>query len=355
MVKMTSYERIKRMYEHKEADRIGLFDSPWAGAVLRWKKEGMPENADFKEFFGFDLIREFKIDNSPRFPEKVVEETPEYKIATSAWGVTTKNFKVPDSTPEFLDFTINSPETWAEAKKRMTPDPDRIPWDLLKENYPKWQAEGAWIQHILWFGYDVTASWAVGTERTLMALVEFPEWCVDMFNHELDVNLKLLDMVWEKGYRFHAVKWYDDMGYKKNQFFSVNTYRELLKPMHARAIKWAKDRGVKAYLHSCGCITPFVPELIDIGLDMLNPLEVKAGIDPVEMKKKYGDRLAFHGGINATLWADLDKMEAEMEKVVPAMKEKGGYVFGSDHSIPSNVGRRDLERILKKAIELGSY
>jgi len=98
-----------------------------------------------------------------------------------------------------------------------------------------------------------------------------------------------------------------------------------------------------------------VPELIEIGLDMLNPLEVKAGIDPVEMKKKYGDRLAFHGGINAVIWDDLDAMEAEIEKVVPAMKKGGGYIFGSDHSIPNNVSLKSLQRILDKAKKLGSY
>jgi uroporphyrinogen decarboxylase len=138
-----------------------------------------------------------------------------------------------------------------------------------------------------------------------------------MFNHYLDVNLALLDMVWDAGYKFDCISWPDDMGYKNNQFFSVKTYRELLKPVHKRAIDWAHAKGIKAHLHSCGDISPFIPELIDIGLDAINPLEVKAGMNPKELKSKFGNELVFHGGINAVLWNDMDAIEAEMKKVIP--------------------------------------
>src|SRR5690606_3366940 len=101
--------------------------------------------------------------------------------------------------------------------------------------------------------------------------------------------------------------------------------------------EWAHRKGIKAHLHSCGNITPFIPELVDIGLDALNPLEVKAGMDPIQLKKKFGNDLVFHGGINAVLWDDVEAIEAEMRKVIPVMKESGGYIFSSDHSVPSSV------------------
>ncbi|MCZ7545849.1 MAG: hypothetical protein M5R40_21045 [Anaerolineae bacterium] len=110
----------------------------------------------------------------------------------------------------------------------MTPTPDRIRWERLKANYKKWREQGAWIEAGLWFGFDVTHSWTVGTERLLMALVTEPEWCQDMFNHFLDVGIALLEQVWDAGYTFDGVTWPDDMGYKRRQFFSLSTYRELL-------------------------------------------------------------------------------------------------------------------------------
>ena len=62
---------------------------------------------------------------------------------------------------------------------------------------------------------------------------------------------------------------------------------------------WIHERGMKAHLHSCGLVDKFVPEFVEIGIDALNPLEVKAGMDPVALKAAWGDRLVFHGGINA--------------------------------------------------------
>jgi uroporphyrinogen decarboxylase len=95
--------------------------------------------------------------------------------------------------------------------------------------------------------------------------------------------------------------------------------------------------------------------LIGIGLDALNPLEVKAGMDPVHLKKTYGRELVLHGGINAVLWDHPDRIAAEMERVVPIMKQSGGYIFSSDHSVPSSVSLDDFRSIVTLAKKLGSY
>ena len=352
---MTSRERFARMFEHREADRIPVIDGPWAATIERWHREGMPEDADYVDFFGLDRVVGIGVDISPRYPVRTIEETDDYVVHTSSYGVTMRDWKHAGGVPEFLDFTIKDPETWAEAKARMQPSDDRIPWDHLKANYPQWRQQGAWIQGQLWFGFDVTHSWTIGTERVLTALVEQPEWLADVFGHFLDVNLALLERVWDAGYTFDAVTWPDDMGYKHSQFFSVRTYRQLLKPLHKRVVDWAHSRGVKVELHSCGDVNPFIPEFVEVGIDCLNPLEVKAGMDPVAIKEKYGDRLALHGGVNAVLWDDLDAISAEMQRVIPVLKQNGGYIFSSDHSVPSSVSLEGFRYIVHLAKELGSY
>ena len=90
-------------------------------------------------------------------------------------------------------------------------------------------------------------------------------------------------------------------------------------------------------------------------IDWLNPLEVKAGMDPIQVKKTFGDRLLLHGGVNAVLWDDMDAIEAEMRRVIPALKENGGYIFASDHSIPSSVSLENFRHIVNLAKTLGSY
>jgi uroporphyrinogen decarboxylase len=352
---MTSHERFKRMFEHREADRIPIIDSPWDTTVERWRKEGMPGDVYWADYFGVDQTADIGADNSPRYESKVIEQTDEYRIYTTSWGATLRSWKHATSTPEFMDFTIKDPDSWRKAKARMVPSRDRVNWDDLEKNYKTWRREGRWVTAQFWFGFDVTHSWAVGTERVLMAMAEDPEWCVEMFNHELDVDLALFSMVWDAGYTFDEIHWPDDMGYKLNQFFSLNMYRELVKPVHKRAADWAHARGVKVQLHSCGDVRPFIPELIEIGVDCLNPLEVKAGMDPIAIKRQYGDKLVLHGGINAVLWDNLGAIEAEMRKVLPVLKENGGYIFSSDHSVPSTVSLAGFRHIVNLAKELGRY
>ena len=355
MKKMTSWERFKRIYEHKEADRVPMLGSPWGTTIERWQSEGMPKDVSFAEYFDLDRGAGVGGDISPRFETKTIEETDDYIIVKDAWGTTAKNWKHAASTPHWLDRTIVDRESWETAKKRMVMGRDRVDWDRLEKNYRSWRDKGYWISAGFWFGFDVTHARVVGTERLLIMMMDDPELVIDIFNTELDCGLQLLQMIWDEGYTFDAISWPDDMGYRNGPFFSVDTYREVLKPVQKRAIEWAHAKGIRAYLHSCGNINPLLPELVDIGLDALNPLEVKAGMDPIHTKKTYGDKLVLHGGLNAMLWDHIDQIEAEMRRLMPVLKQNGGYIFSEDHSIPDSVSLENYKKIVALAKELGSY
>lgn len=352
---MTTWERFKRVYEHKEADRIPIIDEPWAGTIKRWKREGMPENTDWCDYFDVDKVAVINIDIGPRYPQTVLEDTDRYYIATSPWGVTMKHFKEEDSTPEFLDFKVTDAEAWEEAKARMDFSIDRIPWDYLKQNYAKWRAEGRWIRAVFWFGFDVTHSWMMGTENMLIALIEEPELVEDMFDTYLNRSIEAFNKIWDAGYHFDEVFWYDDMGYKGTTFFSPDIYRKLLQPYHKRAVDWAHNHGIYAQLHSCGNIMTLLPDVVATGVDMLNPLEVKAGMDAIKIKREYGDKLALRGGINAVLWNDPDAIIEEIRAKVPILMENGGFVFSSDHSIPNSVSFENMKRIMEEVKRIGRY
>jgi uroporphyrinogen decarboxylase len=195
----------------------------------------------------------------------------------------------------------------------------------------------------------------IGTEEMLIAMFDDPDWVVDVFDTYLNVSLDLCQRILDEGYEFDGIFWYDDMGYKGSPFFSPSAYRELLKPFHKKAVDWAHERGMVAELHSCGFIEPLLPDILETGVDMLNPLEVKAGMDPHRLKSQYGEKLAFHGGINAQLWDDIELVKAEMERIIPIMKEGGGYIFASDHSIPNSVSFENMTEIAALAHKLGKY
>jgi len=352
---MTTFERMKRMYEHREADRVPVTDSPWGPTLARWRREGLPAGVPWEEFFGLDRFAYIGADNSPRYPGRTIDDNEIYSTYTTGFGVTVRNWKDKGSVPEFLDFTVKDPDSWRKARERMKPDRDRVDWNHLKENYRKWREQGAWITAGFWFGFDVTHSWFVGTERVLTAMAEDPEWLTEIFNHMLDMDIALYDMVWDAGYTFDAISWPDDMGYKGHQFFSPAMYRRLVKPAHQRACDWAHAKGIKVHLHSCGDIRPLIPDLVEIGIDMLNPVEVKAGMDPLAIKRQYGDRLALHGGINVALYDKPDLLWTEMRRVIPEMKKGGGYVASSDHSVPESFSLENFREFVRLAKELGSY
>ena len=356
-MELTTHERVTRMYEHREADRVPITDWVWESTYQRWLREGVPAG-DVREFLGLDLVvglSEADLDTSPRFETALIEETDTYKIERNRWGVTTKNFKPVSTTPQDLDFAIKGPDSWREAKQRMTPARDRVNWGKLRAQYRGWRQAGAWIVVAPWFGFDIVNTRMCGTERIMLAMAEDPEWCLDMFNTQLDLALALLQLIWDEGYTFDEFLWFDDMAYRNGMFFSPKMYRELVKPYQQRAIDWAHARGVKAKLHCCGNINSLLSELVDMGIDGLHPLEIKAGMDPVEVKRAYGDRLLLHGGSDVRNWSDPEKAEADIRRLVPILKESGGYIFSSDHSIADSVSLRDYQNVVRLVKEVGAY
>ena len=353
MASMTSHERFRRTFARQETDRLLMWDFPWPGTLKRWRREGMPADISYENYFDVDQVARIEVDNSPRYPQTVVEDNAEFKTVLTSWGCKERNFKHEDSTPDFMDYTIIDADRWRAAKSRMTLVPDRVPWDHLKANYRSWRADGKWILADTWFGFNHFISYVVGTERFLMYMLEEPELCKDMIDYSLDLNLKLLDLAWDAGYTFDMLNIRDDLGYKQTQFFSTTTYREIVKPAHQRAVDWAHGKGIKIRLHSCGYIMGLLPDILELGFDAIHPLEVKAGMNPVTVKEKYGDQIVIHGGLNAMLWKDRDAIVAEMHRLVPVLKQGGGYIFASDHSIPNDVSFQTMTEIIRLAKELG--
>ncbi|MHB1485651.1 MAG: uroporphyrinogen decarboxylase family protein [Saccharofermentanales bacterium] len=353
---MTSKERIKRMFEHQTADRIPIMDYPWDTTIKRWHSEGMPVNVEFHKYFGIDKIETIPVNSSPRYDYEVLEETSDFTIYRNCWGTISKLLKDDRAAmPQFLDFVGKTNTGWKEMKNRMEFSEDRIPWEFLKQNFRQWKNDDNWIQAQIEFGFNVVSAYITGMEGFMYALAEDPDWCFEMMEHGVDLNLKLLDRLWDEGYRFDSVFWCDDMGYKGTTFFSVDTYRDFLKPAHKKAVEWAHNKGLKAHLHSCGNVMNFVPEFIDLGIDGLNPLEVKAGMDPAKLKNEYGDKLLLHGGINSMLWTDIDVIEEEMRQLVPVLMESGGFIFSSDHSVPMDVSLDNFTKITDLVKKIGRY
>jgi hypothetical protein len=120
---------------------------------------------------------------------------------------------------------------------------------------------------------------------------------------------------------------------------------------------YCHSKNMKVMLHSCGNVKEFIPMLIEAGLDCLQPLEVKAGMDVRELKGKYGDKLTFMGGIDVRLMnlPDKSKIEEEIRSKFEVAKKGGGYIYHSDHSIPHTVSFQDFCTVMELVKKYGAY
>jgi len=98
-----------------------------------------------------------------------------------------------------------------------------------------------------------------------------------------------------------------------------------------------------------------LPQLMEIGLDALNPIEIKAGNDIKAIKRDYGDKLVLHGGADALLLDKREKIIPYIEETLPVLKLHGGYIFSSDHSIPNTVSLEDYKAIVEAVKKNGAY
>jgi uroporphyrinogen decarboxylase len=352
---MTPQERVTLALEHKEADRIPIQDSLWGTTMARWRGEGMPEDKPLSEYFGWEMAG-FGGDVTLRLPYEQIEETDQYSIAKGSDGAVVKNWKGQASTPEMVDFTIRTRADWEALKSRMAWDEARVDWTGQQEAYANARRLGLFTFASFYTGFTRTCDMC-GTDTVLMAMADDPGWVQDMLMTRAQLCLQIAERMMARGFDFDAVWIWDDLGFKQRSFFSTDMYRELVMPAHKLICDAFKARGKFTILHSCGYITELAPLIIETGFDCLQPIEVKAGNDVVDLKRRYGDRLSFMGGIDVRAMADPDPavIEREIASKIPLLKRGGGYIYHSDHSIPDNVSFRQYCRAMELVAEYGRY
>ncbi len=352
---MTSRERVVRALRHKEADRVALCDAPWFTTVRRWHEEGLPKDKGPGEYFGYEFAGQGS-DTSFQFPSETIEETEEYTIVRNAQGAIAKNWKHATSTPEYIEFTIKDRKSWEEHKPRLAWNDSRVNFEQGLKDNKRARRQGYFVHFGGAFGYDKTQG-IVGSQNLLMAMLDDPAWVKDMFDTSAQMLVESLEEMTARGFVFDGCFVYDDMGYRNASLFSPRCYRELLLAAHKRFCDCAHSRGLPVILHSCGRVRELVPYLVEAGFDCLQPLEVKAGMDLIELKRNFGDRLAFMGGIDVRAMASENPrdIEREIATKIPYAKTGGGYIYHSDHSVPDNVSFQQYCRTIELVHYYGTY
>ena len=357
---MTSIERFVNVLDHKPVDQTPIAVSPWGATVERWRKEGhLQEEEDVSEHFGQDLRSGGWLNSVVDLDHEAVtiEETEETILQLDGNGAQLRRHKLHDSTPEHIDFTVKDRAAWEEfAKPRLVEfDRRRIPF----EGYREAKASAAEKQRFFcWAGVAPFEQMhpLCGHEYMLMGMGLDPDWVKDMVLTYADLTLRHLEVLFHEEGAPDGMFFYEDMGFKQRPFMSPAMYQEIMLPGHKKLFDFAHAQGCKVIVHSCGFVEPLVPGMIEAGLDCLQAMEVKAGMDMPRLFERFGDRLSFYGGVDVRVLISNDRaaIDEEMDrKILPVVTNGGGYVLHSDHSEPPEIDYETMCYFVERGRKLG--
>ena len=384
---MTGKERIERILRRQPTDRVGLFEVFWTETARQWSAEGhfaRPELAE--DHFGLDLRRcrpldlmanlsvgEAVVDEndttrlgvaggpaSAGRTEEVIEETETTRLVRDGNGAVLRWIKGSSGAPEHVDFLVKDRRAWEEhIRPHLVNDGNR----KRRVNFDLYRAMRAHCaEHNLYLTCGVVGPFDLmtplcGHEHLLVGMALDPDWARDMVQLYTRLTIELLEILFAQEGQPDGLWIWEDLAFKQRPFLSPAMYRGLLFPAHRRIFEWAHARELPVIFHSDGFVEPLLPQLVEAGIDCLQPLEVKAGMDLLRVKQRFGDRIALIGGMDArTLETnDLAVVRAELESKLPGAMAGGGYVLQVDHSVSNRVDYETYKFFVETGLTLGNY
>lgn len=369
---LTSKERFGRILQHKPVDRVGLFEVFWKETVRQWAEQGHFEQPEMvSDHFALDVRRaggeitpmSWKLLNhvgNLDAGDQVLEEDATSKLVRDGNGAILRWRTDHSSGPEHVDFTVRDRRGWEEHVRPYLVDDRNLERRINFKEYQTIHAKCSRENRFLTAGvvgvFDLMSPMC-GHQYLLMGMAMDPDWIRDMCDVLVTLSIKLLEILFERESLPDGLWVWDDLGFKHRPFMAPAMYRELIFPTHKRLFDFAHARGLPIVLHCDGLIESLIPHLIEAGIDCLQPLEVKAGMDLLKIKRLYGDRLALIGGMDVRelISNDLDRVRRELETKMPAVMAGSGYVLQVDHSVPNQVNYETYKYFVEKGLEIGTY
>ncbi len=282
---------------------------------------------------------------------------------TDEFGV---RWSMPDRSPLYMDITHHPLANAALADLADYPwprggDPGRFAG--LRERALRLRRETPYavVSGISGVVYEIC--WYMrGLQRWFIDTVEQPEFCEAMLDHTLRFWLDWFDaFLREVGDLVDVIMIGDDLAGQTGPLFRPEFYRRVVKPRHRELVQFIKARtAAKVWYHTCGACRDYIPDLLDNGIDALNPVQISAaGMDPAQLKAEFGNRLVFWGGAidaqHVLPHADPATVREHVHANLRALKPGGGYVFNNVHNIQAGVPPENVLAMYDAAYEFGTY
>ncbi len=214
-----------------------------------------------------------------------------------------------------------------------------------------------------WLLFPFERSFAMqGMDKILLNLAMIPDFAEALLKKIAEQCKTLMGhFLNELGDNVDIIKIGDDLGTQESLMISPKMYRQILKPIHADFISFIKERTkAKVLFHTDGDVFPLIPDFIEIGVDILNPIQTSAGkmSDLPELKKQYGGKLIFCGAIDTHHYlpnGTPEEVRQEVKRVVEILGPGGGYMLSSVHTIMNDVPAENILAMVDAVEEFGKY
>ena len=365
-------QRILTALNRREPDRVPIGEFFWTGFLRRAKRENrLPDGFDPYRHWDLDMV----VINPNMDPHikgvRVIEETEDRKVVMTGFGATIE-VHAACPMPLYRDFETKSFEQIGALRfddprdesrfKAALDDQINAVGDALNLGLPPWiDRVDAYADDFCVFGSVCEPHemlWRIiGTENALMKMAEEPAKIARFIERLGDflVGIAEAQIAVARGKLAGLYIW-GDVAYVKGMFFSPKFWRDVYKPQLKRICDVIHAAGLKAIYHGCGNASVIYDDMIDAGVDAYNPMEAKAGLNVVDLKRRFGKRWSFNGNIDVRILAkhDRDKIRREVLTKLNAAKG-GGYIIQSDHSIPEDVDFADYDTMVQLVREHGRY
>ena len=357
-------ERIRKTLRHEEPDRVPVSDFFWGSFLDRWRQElDLPPETDPYRYYDLDWIVTIpNMDPHIQSFETIREDENEVWVKTGFETVLRKRLDLP--MPEQMSWDIDRIEKLEAFEFDDPADRRRFfeAGDGFQRNSP------AWVETLntLWADFPVFGSMIevnecltrlIGQENTLLWMGLYPERLGACINRIGAFYLACCKAAIEAADgRLDGFVVWGDVAYRKSMFFSPDYWRQYFKPWVQAMVEHCHACGLPVIYHGCGNVKAIFEDYIDIGVDAYNPLEVKAGMDVVDLRRQYGHRIGFCGNLDVQKWerGNREEIRAEILRKLSAA-QGGGLIFQSDHSVSSGVSGATYDYIVKLIREHGTY
>jgi len=365
-------ERVLAALEHREADRVPVGEFFWT-TFIRRARVALKAGEDFDPYRYWDL--DFVVITPNMDPcitgIQVLEEAGKRQVVRTGFGATIE-VRASCTMPLFLDFGTKTCEQMEavsfddprDKRRYFEAIDDQINsvQDVLTLGLPPFvDRVNAYADDFCVFGSVCEPHemiWRImGTENVLIKLAEAPRRMARFVERLGDFLVGIVEGQIEaaKG-RLAGLYIWGDIAYDKGMFFSPDYWRHVYQPQLKRICEAAHAAGLKTIYHGCGNASVVFEDMMEAGVDAYNPLEAKASLDVLDLKRRFGERWAFNGNIDVRVLAtnDRDKIRREVLTKLNAAKG-GGYILQSDHSVPDSVAPATYDYVIQLAREYGKY